>query len=296
MAPPRKATEKAGTKVARAWQPPPPPPKTPLPPVFPHRWACAYGEDEFGLWQAFEVKGVRQLLRWIPPGNFLMGSPEGEAERIANGNFAETLHRVAVQGFWLADTVCTQELWKSVMGDNPSEFRGDLAYPVVRVSWIDVKEEFLPALSRLVPGLEAKLPSEAQWEYACRAGTQTPFWFGEQITRKQVNYNGEYPYVGGKTGDYRAMMVAVKSLPVGGWGLYEMHGNVREWCEDVPGEYPSEGLVDPSVPRDGHGLCRVQRGGCWYDGGRECRSAKRSGDEPAGRYLNVGFRLARGAD
>lgn len=298
MAPPRKSTKKAGTKVAREWQPPPPPPKTPLPPVFPHRWACAYGEDEFGLWQAFEVKGVRQMLRWIPPGEFSMGSPEAEAERTADGDYAETLHRVVLtQGFWLTDTACTQALWEAVLGANPSRFDDDPSNPVEQVSWNDVTKKFLPALNRLVPGLEAELPSEAQWEYACRAGTQTPFWFGDQITPEQVNYNGNRPYAGGEKGENRGKTVPVKSLPANGWGLYEMHGNVYEWCEDVLNTYPEEVVVDPRGSQDGmEGRRRVLRGGGWSRYGWNCRSANRYAFVPGERYDYIGFRLARRAD
>jgi formylglycine-generating enzyme required for sulfatase activity len=266
----------------------------PLPPVFPHRWACAYGEDEFGLWQAFEVQGVRQLLRWIPPGQFWMGSPETEAERGSD----EIRHHVTLtQGFWLADTACTQALWEAVVGENPSRFKDDPSNPVEWVSWKDVKEKFLPALNRQVPGLEAVLPSDAQWEYACRAGTQTPFGFGEKITPEQVNYDGNYPYAGGEKGEYRRKTVPVKSLPANGWGLYEMHGNVREWCEDVLGDYPSEAVVDPVGPQDGvEGRWRVLRGGGWHNDGGFCRSAYRYAYEPDGRNGDFGFRLARGAD
>jgi formylglycine-generating enzyme required for sulfatase activity len=274
--------------------PPPSPPKIPLPPVFPFRWACAYGEDEFGLWQTFEVQGVRQVLRWIPPGEFWMGSPDTEAGRYGG----ETRHPVTLtQGFWLADTACTQALWQAVLGENPRNFKQDPSNPVERVSWNGIQEKFLPALNRLVPRLEAGLPSEAQWEYACRAGTQTPFWFGEQITPEQVNYEGNYPYVGRANGEYREKTVPVKSLPANGWGLYEMHGNVREWCEDVWGEYPSEAVVDPRGPQYGvGGRQRVLRGGSWYHNVTNCRSAFRYASEPDEHYAGIGFRLARGAD
>ncbi|HMY99631.1 MAG TPA: formylglycine-generating enzyme family protein [Burkholderiaceae bacterium] len=259
-------------------------------------WAVRNGVDEYGYWAEFEIPGrsgpVTQRLRWIPPGEFWMGSPESEAERRDD----ETLHRVVLsQGFWLADTACTQALWEAVLGENPSHFKGDPANPVEQVSWNDIHEKFLPALNRLVPGLEAVLPSEAQWEYACRAGTQTPFWFGEQITPEQVNYDGNYPYANGKKGEYREKTVPVKSLPANGWGLYEMHGNVYEWCEDVLGEYPKEAVVDPIGPQDGvEGRLRVLRGGSWLLNGRYCRSAYRNAVLPGVRNLDFGFRLARG--
>lgn len=263
-------------------------------------WASRHGVDQYGRWAEFDLSGrtgpVTQRLRWIPPGEFWMGSPEAEAERTADDDYAETLHRVVLtQGYWLADTACTQALWEAVVGESPSRFKGDPNLPAEQVSWNDVKQKFLPALNRLVPGLEAQLPSEAQWEYACRAGTQTPFWFGEQITTEQVNYDGNYPYAGGSEGEYRNETVAVKSLPANGWGLYEMHGNVYEWCEDVRGDYPKEAVVDPQGPRDGvEGCQRVLRGGSWNRSGRSCRSAGRYTTQPAGRSSRIGFRLARG--
>lgn len=271
-----------------------PPPKTPLPPVFPHRWACAYGEDEFGLWEAFEVKGVRQVLRWIPPGDFWMGSSETEAARYD----AEIRHRVTLtQGFWLADTAGTQALWEAVLGESPNWFKDDPNQPVEQVSWSDVKEKFLPALNRLLPGLEAELPSEARWEYACRAGTETPFWFGEQITTEQVNYDGNHPCDGGLKGEYRQRTVPVKSLPPNGWGLYEMHGNVWEWCEDEFGSYTRNSVVDPIGPEDGaRTRLRLLRGGNWSNRASDCRAANRFAVDLDERNAFVGFRLARGAD
>jgi formylglycine-generating enzyme required for sulfatase activity len=263
-------------------------------------WAHRHGLDGYGPWAEFDIPArsgpVTQRLRWIPPGEFWMGSPEAEAERIGDGERAETLHRVLLsQGYWLADTACTQALWEAVLGENPSNFREDPSNPVEQVRWKDIQEKFLPALNRLLPGLEAGLPSEAQWEYACRAGTQTPFWFGEQITPEQVNYDGNYPYAGGEKGEYREKTVPVKSLPANGWGLYEMHGNVWEWCEDVQGDDPSEAVVDPVGPQDGvEGRRRVLRGGSWISFGRSCRSASRFAGEPDARNGSFGFRLARG--
>ena len=274
------------------------PPQYPLPPALPQCWACAWGEDEQGLWQAFEVAGVRQVMRWIPPGVFWMGSPTSEPERFD----AEARHRVVLtQGFWLADTACTQALWQAVLGDSPSRFQGDPEKPVEQVSWNDISERFLPELNRCVAGLEAGLPTEAQWEYACRAGSGTPFWFGEQITTEQVNYDGNYPYNNGPQGEYRQRTMPVKALAANGWGLYQMHGNVWEWCADVFGEYPTDEVTDPKGPPElagadeaAGGRGRVLRGGSWADFGRYCRSAQRSANEPDFRIDIIGFRLARG--
>jgi formylglycine-generating enzyme required for sulfatase activity len=258
-----------------------------LPSDFPAAWASAWGQDRFGLWQAFTVKGVTQVLRWIPGGTFMMGSPEKEADwRFAD----ETRHEVTLsQGYWLADTACTQALWRVVLDEAPSRFEGD-ERPVESVSWDDVVGRFLPELNRLVHGLEAVLPTEAQWEYACRAGTTTPFFFGKALSTEQANYDGNFPYGEAEKGEYRQETVAVQALPANAWGLYQMHGNVREWCADWLGEYPHEAVVDPTGPDEGRG--RVLRGGGWIGGGIDCRSANRIGFEPGGR-VGFGFRLVR---
>lgn len=248
-----------------------------------YSWSTGCGEDEYGIWTEFEVNGVAQQMRWIQPGKFLIGSPETEPERCSN----ELQHEVVLtQGFWLADTACTQALWQAVMGKNPSRFKG-VKRPVENVSFEDC-ERFLVQINQLRPDLELRLPTEAQWEYACRAGTKTPFSFGETITAEQVNYDGNYPYQGGEKGKNREETVDVKALPANQWGLYEMHGNVWEWCSDW------KGVVDPVGPKTG-GL-RVLRGGSWLNLARHCRSASRRADHPGYRNSLIGFRLSRGQD
>ena len=250
-------------------------------------WAEDYGLDEYGLYAGFKIGGVYQRMRWIRPDEFIMGSPEDEAER----DDYEIQHRVILsEGFWLADTACTQALWQAVMGHNPSGFQGE-DLPVETVSWEDV-HAFLTRLNGLSPGFDFRLPTEAEWEYACRAGTTTAFWFGDQITSEQVNYDGNYPYAGGIKGLYREETVEVKALPCNGWGLYQMHGNVREWCQDWFGAYPAETVVDPTGPTEGED--RVLRGGSWIRNGRDARSADRDAYGPGFRYGITGFRLARG--
>jgi formylglycine-generating enzyme required for sulfatase activity len=236
---------------------------------------------------AFRYRGVRQCLRWIAPDEFLMGSPESETQRYSN----ETQHRVILtQGYWLADMACTQALWQAVLGDNPSHFKGE-DQPVETVSWDDA-QRFIERLNELVPAGGFRLPTEAEWEYACRAGTTTAFWFGDQVSPGQVNYNGDYPYAGGQKGLNRRETVAVKALPCNGWGLYQMHGNVWEWCQDWYDDYPSETVVNPTGPAGGER--RVLRGGCWINDGRIVRSAFRSRGDPGYRDDDCGFRLARG--
>ena len=270
---------------------------TPLPPVFPFDWAVAHGEDRQGLWQAFEVAGVRQVLRWVPPGRFMMGSPPSEAGRFGN----EALHAVTLtQGFWLADTACTQALWAAVMdGDAPSLFTDDPQNPVEQVSWDRVVDEFLPRLNAALPGLAAALPSEAQWEYACRgdAAEPAPFWFGGQIDSGQVNFDGNHPLPGGQKSVWRERTVPVKALPANGWGLYQMHGNVWEWCADAYEPDLGAGeAVDPTGPSTADRTARrVLRGGSCFNVARYCRSAYRRASGPGLRDDGFGVRLARGA-
>ena len=259
-----------------------------LPPCFPEEWASAWGEDEFGLWMALEFQGARQVFRWILPGTFLMGSAETEVQR----REAEMQHEVTLtQGYWLADTACTQALWLAAMGDNPSRFSDDPHNPVEQVSWDDVGK-FIDVLNQRIPNLRAGLPSEAQWEYACRAGITTPFSFGKNITPEQVNYEGNFPYADGKEGLYRERTVPVGSLPPNPWGLYEMHGNVWEWCQDWYGDYASAAQINPTGPEAGPD--RVLRGGSWIFHGRDVRSADRGRNGPGGRDDDIGFRLALG--
>jgi len=252
-------------------------------------WATECYYDEYGAVAEAEIAGIPQRFRWIEPTTFQMGSPETEEGR----NSSETQHQVTLsQGYWLADTTCTQQLWQAVMGDNPSNFKGE-NNPVEQVSWDDI-QEFLQKINKQQPELELRLPTEAEWENACRAGTKTPFHFGgkDELNLEKVNYTGKWDQsvIHGKT-------KPVKSYPPNQWGLHEMHGNVLEGCGDRYGEYPDESVVDPQGSEAGGG--RVLRGGSWSSDGRNCRSAYRFRDDPAARDLigffgDIGFRLARG--
>jgi formylglycine-generating enzyme required for sulfatase activity len=176
----------------------------------------------------------------------------------------------------------TQAQWERVMGSNPSNLPGaDL--PVETVSWDDCQEFLREA------GGGLRLPSEAEWEYACRAGTTTPFSFGASITAEQVNHNGNHPYGNAPKGQHREQTVPCRSLPANAWGLYEMHGNVGEWCQDVKADHPGHG--DERAWEEGSGA-RVLRGGSWGDHGRDIRAASRGGDDPDSSDVNIGFRLA----
>ena len=174
----------------------------------------------------------------------MMGSDDTEAERYD----AEDPHSVILnQGFWLAETTVTQSLWQAVMDENPSHFQqGESSnFPVENVSWDDV-QGFIDKLNLRYSGLSLRLPWEAQWEYACRAGTTTHFSFGDNITPEQVNYDGTRPYAAGKKAVYREKTVAVKSFAANAWGLYEMHGNVWEWCADTWQKHlGTEQVTDP---------------------------------------------------
>jgi formylglycine-generating enzyme required for sulfatase activity len=185
------------------------------------------------------------------------------------------------KGFWMAQTECTQAQWVAVMGDNPSGFIGD-NLPVEKVSWNDVRK-FITKLNdakTLPAGWKVDLPTEAQWEYACRAGTKTAFSFGKTLTAKRANFGKS---LGGET-------CAVASYATNAWGLYDMHGNVWEWCLDWLGDILVGG-TDPSGGPSGSG--RGIRGGAWRDDANYCRAAGRYYASPnytAGS--NVGFRLA----
>jgi len=259
-----------------------------FPPCFPEPWASAWGEDRFGLWMTLIYQNAKQTFRWIEPGAFMMGSPETELGRYDR----ETQHEVTLtQGYWLADSACTQALWLAVTGDNPSRFKDDANNPVEQISWNDA-DKFIHQINQSVIGLDARLPTEAEWEYACRAGTATPFSLGENMTPDQVNYDGNYPYAGGAKGLYREKTVPVKSLPPNPWGLHEMHGNVWEWCQDRFAAFDAMPQTDPLGPETG--ADRVLRGGSWLYHGRYVRSAHRGRLEPDGRGSNFGFRLALG--
>jgi len=256
----------------------------------PPSWATGYGQDEFGFFAELAISTgtnywefVTQRFRWIPPGTFMMGSPEDEDRRGSN----EVHHRVNLtKGYWLADTTCTQQFWNAIEDSNPSRFQRE-DNPVERVLFEDI-ERFLSKLNLKVEG-EFSLPTEAQWEYACRAGTETPFSFGEAIGADQVNYNGNDPYADGPKDEYRKQAVPVKELPANKWGLYQMHGNVWEWCSDWYGDYPTAPQSDPTG--SDYGSYRVLRGGSWIDNAWNARSAARFALRPDSAHDGWGFRL-----
>ena len=261
------------------------------------KWAQTLGHDQYGFYADLNLMESIQRFRWIEPGTFLMGSPETEADREPWVKGSETQHQVTLtQGFWLADTTVTQAQWLAVMGNNPSHFSDNPNNPVEQINWNDT-QDFIQKLNTLIPNLQAKLPTEAQWEYACRAGTTTPFSFGNNITPEQVNYDGNKPYANGKKGLYREKTVPVKSLPANPWDLHEMHGNVWEWCQDAwQAKLSATSVTDPENVDGGDqaGVERVVRGGSWGGDGRGVRSAFRNGHVSGDRFYRIGFRLVLG--
>ncbi len=225
---------------------------------------------------------------YIKPGTFTMGSPSNEPERDQD----ERRHQVTLtQGYYLQSTEVTQGQWQQVMGGNPSSFKNcGSDCPVEQVSWEDA-QQFIKKLNRMEGTDKYRLPTEAEWEYAARAGTRTPFSFGNCLSTDQANYNGNYPMPGCGKGQYHKKPVSVGSFPSNAWGLHDMYGNVREWCQDWYGDYPSGSTTDPKGPSSGE--YRVSRGGCWINCARSCRSAYRGRVAPGRRVFSLGFRLAR---
>jgi formylglycine-generating enzyme required for sulfatase activity len=265
------------------------------------------------------AEGVALTMLRIPAGSFDMGAPETEAESTGR---ERPVHRVTLGEFLLGQTPITQAQWRAVaewkrLGNEPVDrwpesldpdpvaklkfperFRGDLR-PVVNVSWFDA-QAFCQRLA-LRTGKNYALPSETQWEYACRAGTTTPFHYGATISTELANYNGDV-YGNGEKGDNRQQTTDVASFPANSWGLHDMHGNVWEWCADYWHDNYEE------APDDGHAWgggeaeqiinkdrvnrnMRLLRGGSWVSNPRNCRSAFRDLNYPDYRFNYFGFRV-----
>ena len=192
----------------------------------------------------------------------------------------------------MAKTECTQGQWQAVMGSNPSKFTGSKDLPVEKVRWGDV-QAFIAKLNGLVklpPGVKLVLPTEAQWEYACRAGTESAFAFGETLTSEQANFDGTDPYGTLTKGAYLKKTSEVGSYAANAWGIHDMHGNVLEWCQDPwDGVAKNMGGTDPMGTSGTRG---VSRGGSWSGVGKGCRSAIRVETAPGNGGDYLGFRLA----
>jgi len=224
----------------------------------------------------------------LPAGRFRMGSPPTEPGHESQ----ERLHDVVLtRSFWLGRTEVTQGQWKRVMGDDPSHFR-DLAddLPVERVNLFDV-ERFLARLAELSPGSRFRLPTEAEWEYACRAGTTTAYPGGDRLSTDQGNYDGRYPLPGQPPGEDRERPTPVASFAPNAWGLFDMNGNVWEWTADEHCPYPEGESVDP-LARCASPL-HVIRGGSWVFNADSARCAVRYTHAPKDLGFSLGFRAVR---
>lgn len=233
--------------------------------------------------------GIKLVMVAIPGGSFWMGSPTGELQRRPNEG---PRHRATLPEFYLGKYAVTQAQWQAIMESNPSKFKGD-DRPVERVSWEEC-QEFCQRLTQR-QGRIYRLPSEAEWEYACRGATETPFHFGPTLTTELANFNGLEPYQGSSTGEYRQQTVAVGRFPANGFWLCEMHGNVWERCQDRWHDNYDGAPTDGSAWQQGDGKSHVIRGGSWFSLAWGCRSACRDASDPSDRSYNVGFRIARSA-
>jgi formylglycine-generating enzyme required for sulfatase activity len=235
------------------------------------------------------ISGMR--LRLVPAGTFEMGSPATEPLREAQ----ERRHTVRLsRSFYLGETEVTQEQWERVLGPGrrPSQAAACGARcPVENVSFEEV-QEFLRQLNANAAG-RFRLPTEAEWEYACRAGTTTPFSTGSGLTTDEANVHGGHPYPGGKLGPFRGGPTPVGSFPPNAWGLFDLHGNVWEWCEDWHCPYGDGPATDP-IGRCASEL-RIIRGGSWAFGADSARCALRYTHRPQDRGPSLGFRVARDA-
>jgi sulfatase modifying factor 1 len=273
-------------------------------------WAHANGRDAYGRWVSFRVGEVEQRMRWISPGTFTMGSPPDEPGRDAGEG---PQHEVTLRtGFWMADTPCTQALWQMVMGENPSRFVSPTR-PVESVSWTDV-QAFLERLQDRVPDLEPRLPTEAQWEHACRAGTGAATYAGsiQLLGKRNAPVLDAIAWYAGNSGvrwdlddavghkssrwsekqhDHaRAGTRATGKKRPNPWGLYDMLGNVWEWCADGFRSYADTPTTDPVGPP---ARPRAVRGGSWASDAREIRAASRGWQGPSERVESLGFRIVR---
>ncbi len=226
-----------------------------------------------------EATGIELVL--VDAGSYVVGTPDDEASRDGD----EPRHEVALDAYYLAVTELTSAQYEAVTGEPPDSFGDAPDMPAGGISWHDAAA-FVDTL-----GGGWSLPTEAQWEVACRAGTTTPFSFGETVTVEQVNYHGRFPYGDAPRTERRDGPLPVGSFPPNAWGFHEMHGNVWEWCADA---YAWDPLAAPDDADEG--ASRSIRGGAWTSAGKECRSGFREGYAPNSDGAKYGLRLAHAAD
>lgn len=235
--------------------------------------------------------GVQLEMMFVPRGIFWMGSPENEPHHTP---LEDPQHQVVVSSFWMGRYPITQAQYLAITGSNPSSFKDPPVsnLPVENITWLEAKH-FCNQLSQMT-GRHYRLPSEAEWEYACRAGTTTPFHFGETITPDVANYNGKSIYNSGPQGQYLKKTVPVGSLAysVNSFGLFDLHGNVAEWCEDVwHDNYQGTPIDSRAWIVSGNSQDKVVRGGSWHQGSWHCRSAARGSKRFNQRSSTIGFRV-----
>ena len=279
----------------------------------PPEWASGWGQDKYGVFTEVHIDTAMFRLRWIPPGQFEIGSPEDEPGRYDDEGPQTEI--TLASGFWLMDAPVTQALWEAVMGDKPSRFKS-ADRPVENVSWDDAKK-FLDRLNRMLDGLTLGLPSEAQWEYACRAGSTTATYGGaiEILGENNAPVLDRIAWYGGNSGEgyeleeghdssgwpekqyphKKAGTRPVRLKEPNAWGCHDMLGNVWEWCADAWSD-SHEGIAEDGAPRPASqqatDVARVIRGGSWFNVARSVRAAFRGRYEPALRVVYLGFRCA----
>ncbi len=231
--------------------------------------------------------GVTMKFVLVPPGKFLMGSPDGEAERGKD----EVQHEVELtRPFYLAVNDVTQAQYEAATGQNPSYFKGP-SLPVETVSWTEASDFARKLTERAKGGLLYRLPTEAEWEYSCRGGRSSslPFGIGDGtfLSSLQANFNGNHPYGGAAKGPFLEKTSPVGTYEANALGLYDMQGNVWQWCADYYGDYPTEKVTNPTGPASG--LSRVLRGGGWFLNAWRCRAASRSWFTPGYRSYDLGL-------
>ncbi len=275
---------------------------------------------EFKAGALWNDNKLKMKFRWCPPGSYLMGSPNEEFNGHALGQVPVKL----TKGFWIGETEVSQKQWQSLMGntvqdqrdreqaeltkgvaDDPAKFGKGDRFPMYFVSWEEAMQ-FCQKLTeadrksgKLPADWEYTLPTEAQWEYACRAGTTTATAFGDLLSSHQANFDGDHPYTNindkdledrAPEGPDRRHAVPVGSFRPNGWNLYDMHGNLQEWCRDWYNEKMLLGGTDPEVTEKAD--FRVLRGGSWLHTGAGCLSCYRFYDIPGSRTTKIGFRVA----
>jgi formylglycine-generating enzyme required for sulfatase activity len=292
---PGPGTEDAGAGAEAITAPLPSPPA----------WAEAHGQDVHGRWADLAIAGVVQRFRWISPGSFVMGASDEEVDdawrhfqramyEAPRSWFEAPQHRVTLtRGFWMADTPCTQRMWQAVMGDNPSRFRGMPDRPVEQVSWRDATV-FIDRASGLTRSRAAlRLPTEAEWEWACRAGTTAALYTGP-IVYHGYNMVPAVDAVAWFQGNSGQSTHVVKEKAPNPWGLYDLFGNVWEWCGDRFGPYTVGGVTDPVGAASGD--LRSSRGGSWADSASSMYAGHRTGRPEHHRSPSWGFRLVIDSD